>query len=191
MIDLLLKNKEWLFSGVGVVIIVGIFALLRRRFSGTKDPGQTVVVRLETPQSPRVSIEKTTSSEIPVRRTAPITLLQIHETLRNAPPLQREELREHYKGLYVEWDAYLSSASKEGGNSVRLSLSAGKGMDTNSLLKIFCNVSLHDYKELAILREGAPIRLFGKITKVDEWYVELAEAQLTFMGIETKDCSRN
>jgi hypothetical protein len=32
MIDFLLKNKEWLFSGVGVAVIVALVAIFRSRF---------------------------------------------------------------------------------------------------------------------------------------------------------------
>ena len=111
--------------------------------------------------------------------------MQIHEALKGAPPLQREELRKQYKGLYVEWDAYLSNAKKEQNDSVRLTLKAAKPTKPGWMLTIGCNVSLRDYQELAILKEGAPIRLFGKISEVADWDIELTEAQLTFKDRQT------
>jgi hypothetical protein len=170
MLEFLVKNKEWLFLGAGVAIIVALVAFFRSRFSHPRHPTQTVVVRLETSQAPTTPLSGATDRQIPVHRIAPVTFLQIHEALRGAPPLQREELRKHYIGLYVEWDTYLSDATKEKNDTVRLRLKPAKSStEPGRLLTIRCRVALRDYQELAILKEGAPIRLFGKIAEADDW----------------------
>jgi hypothetical protein len=186
MLDFLEKTKEWLFSGAGVAIIVALVAIVRSRFSHARHSTQTVVVKLETSQAPTTPLSAGTGPQIPVHRIAPVTFLQIHEALRGAPPLQREELRKHYVGLYVEWDAYLADATKEKNDTVRLRLKPAKSSTApGGLLTIRCRVALRDYQELAILKEGAPIRLFGRIAEADDWDVELTEAQLTFKAPQT------
>lgn len=109
--------------------------------------------------------------------------MDIHEAIMAAPLLQRAAVQEQYKGLYVEWDAYLQSARKEkNGDIVRLSLKPAKATEPGWLLDIGCKVSITDYKELSILKAGAPLRVSGRMAEVGEWNVELTDARLTFQG---------
>jgi hypothetical protein len=110
--------------------------------------------------------------------------MEIGDAIRKAPPLQREDLAKHYVGLYVEWDTWLDNATRVG-EKVNLSVRPGEGVgDKGFLTSIRCRVSLSEYRELALIKEGTHIRLSGKIAKAEQWAIELADAELKIIEKE-------
>ena len=90
--------------------------------------------------------------------------------------MQKNQVAKNYEGLHVEWDSKLSNAETKGGDNVLLLLVIGGPIGEY----IYCEVKLSDYKELGILKKGAPIRVTGRIKKVKDAYLELDEVQLFF-----------
>jgi hypothetical protein len=102
MISFIKKNKEWLFSGVGVVILVSLFSLLRLIFlPSTNTP---VTERANEPSGPKAS---------QISRS-PVTLEDIHQVLgdKSLTKLQRDEFLNKHKGRLVKWNGIVDSVNQ-------------------------------------------------------------------------------
>ncbi len=180
ILECLDKNKEWLFSGVGVAIVGCLGTLLWRKFfPRTASKDEAVVILQVSNEKLEQAITSKTLNETPpahITRIASITVAEITEALEKAPPLQKDEVAQHYNGLNVQWETRLWNATKEGDDSIRLTLDFGSG-DTNL---VFCNVRLSDYRELGVLPKGAPITVMGRIRAVAPKSATLENVQLFF-----------
>ena len=182
MIQFILDNKEWLFSGIGVTILILAITLIKKAFRGKKEQvpieeTQEIVIHL----NPSSDTEITKNKElIPVDKISPITFSHIEEAITNAPPLQRDDVKKHFIGIKVEWETYLKAASKDDEGIVTLRLSPGTEIE-DRLYTIRCKVAIEDYRELGILPEGTRIRINGEIVKADRWDVELTKVRLYFL----------
>jgi hypothetical protein len=180
LIDWLLKNKEWVFSGGGVAIVAGIFALVRRFRQKQHPETAPVIVRMEHGAA---LDQPDISSHVPVRaqRVSSITPAEIRAAIEAAPPLQRDALVTRYNGVRIEWDTELGSAEEAPNGTVKLFLRA-HGQGASLHYAVICKVNLADYRELAVLPEGANIRVNGTIEKATPNWVSLVEARLTFLS---------
>ncbi len=178
MVKLILENKEWLFSGIGVTVLMGVFFFIRHRLYRNKKEAQKVEIHLH-PSNETSKVDD--HSPIPIQRISPLSFSAIRESIEKSLPLQRDEVKKIFIGIKVMWDGYLKSASKEANDIVDLRLAPGSKL-IDSLSTIICRVSLKDYRELGILPEGAKIRIQGEIAKADSYDVELINTQLFFLG---------
>lgn len=178
VLDYLDQNKEWLFSGGGVVLIGFLGSLFWRRISKekTKNSGTLVVVQIPDGTATEAVATKLLADSRPthITRLASVTVADMTAALERAPPLQRDEVAKHYEGIAVQWDAQLFSAAKDGEDEVRLTLDFGPG-DSNL---VSCRVRLSEYRELGVLPKGAPISVIGKIQKVAPRIATLEDVQL-------------
>jgi hypothetical protein len=180
MINWIVQNKEWLFSGVGITvftIIYGVF-MNRRNASADKSVSQVIVhVHNETdgPYQPGIKDVKITPSSI--ERISRISYEAIRKALDSAPPLQQEDVKKHFVGINVEWDAVLNSATKADDEYIDLFLQAP---DKHTLNWITCRVRLSEYRELGVLPKNAKIRIHGEIENIETLFVSLTNVKLFF-----------
>lgn len=191
MMEYLKKNIEWIFSGIGVLIIIWLAGFVKRiilRKKTTVTPHKTA---LEIPQN--LSESQNSSSQqvqtlgeaekitpMPITRITPISLSEILNAVNSAPPLQQKQVAQNYKGIHVEWNTNLSSAEIEENDSVSLYMRTGERMRDI----IHCKVKLSEYRELGILQRGAPIRVIGRIKQVSDLCTELEDVKLVFIQPE-------
>ena len=172
------KNREWLFSGVGVAVVGFALSYLWHRFfpkKSSKD-GAVVIVQVTNSGAPSDAMLGRHHGDAPaqITKVASITLAEIVEALDKAPPLQKDDIAKHYSGLIVQWETKLYSAKKDDGDNVRLTLDFGS---KNSHL-VHCTVRLTDYRELGVLPKGAPITVMGRIKAVEYRSAMLEDVQL-------------
>lgn len=106
-----------------------------------------------------------------------LSIEDIEETIEKFPPAQRDDARNNFKGIKVEWDLYLFNARKERNNIIRLTL----GTEKRGFPFVICNVSLKEYPELAVLPKDTKIKIRGEIEKVDGLDIELTNVELFFL----------
>lgn len=104
-----------------------------------------------------------------VQNTISLSPLEIIEKFNEHPPLQREDAKNHYIGLWVKWKLSLGAIRKDDNDIIRLILygeyfSIGSGM--NVPVSISCSVPLSENKQLALLEEGAPVQVSGRISNI-------------------------
>lgn len=182
ILDWLDKNKEWLFSGVGVALLGYVGTLIWRRFHpAAKSKNEAVVIVQVSNEQMVYATTSGPRDETPpvhITKITPITITEITQALEKAPPLQQDSVGQHYIGLNVQWQAQLFGAEKDNDDNVRLTLDFG---NANPNL-VFCNVRLSEYRELGVLQKGAPITVMGRIRKVAPRSASLEDVRLFFHG---------
>jgi hypothetical protein len=182
MFQFILDNKEWLFSGIGVPIFIAIFVVIKNFLWKKKKPipikrNSEIVTNLNP------SGEKGITSDeiiVPINQISSITCQKIGELIKNAPPLQRDEVKKNFVGIKVLWDAYLCLASKDDEGIVSLWLSTGNELKDN-IYSIHCTVAIEKYPELGILPEGSRIKIQGEIAEADIYDIKLINVILCFI----------
>ena len=113
-----------------------------------------------------------------------ITPQQIMEKVRTAPPFQREEISEKYKGISVkDWEVYFSSITKLPEDKLRLSFF--RKHENFPPFFIFCEVGVRDYPEFQVMEEGHKIFLSGIISGVNYILgIDIIDAKLIFIKEE-------
>ena len=162
MIEWIVKNKDWLFSGVGVVVIAALVRWL---------------VTLVWPRPAAKPVLPTSPGH---RESYDVSADDIIKAIEQVPPFQRPSIARHYVGLKVEWPARFSSATSLGDDMVSVSLKYGWKNTFFLGPWIYCNVGLADHKEIAVLHEGAPVTVRGTIDSVEHGYIRLKDATLVF-----------
>ncbi|MGD0237480.1 MAG: hypothetical protein ABSC55_23490 [Syntrophorhabdales bacterium] len=185
MVEFITKNKEWLFSGVGVTVFIALIAVVRKVLSRKRKRPGTEIARSMTihlnPSSDGLAAHAAGEKNlVPLEKVSSLSFYRIGEMIDAVPPHQQDEIRKHFVGTKVSWDAYLNSATKNAGGIVTLYLSPGPGRIDRLLYQILCQVALDDYRELSVLPDGARMRIEGEIAKADKWDVELSKVKLYF-----------
>jgi hypothetical protein len=177
MLEFIWQNKEWLFSGAGIAVIAALIAWLRQR-NAEKNSKPQVVIHVNS-ATDSVLDNKTEQDIMPatIERISPVKFEMIKDTIEAAPPLQRDQVRNNFVDIKVEWDAFLRIASKDDAGFVGLWLTTVKDPPSNI---IHCKVLLSDYKELGVLPEGSKIRIHGEIEEANTWEVTLKNVKLFF-----------
>jgi hypothetical protein len=185
------KNKEWLFSGVGVAVIGYVAAHFWGRPNTKSQPAQSAVIIVQTSTQEAQQFNGTEQIDqgapAHITKISTITLAEILTTLEKAPPLQKNEIAKNYNGLNVQWETKLWSAEKKADELVNLTLDFGP----SDMHLVHCSVRLSDYRELGILPKGAPITVIGHIKEIGRQSATLDDVQLFFHSITTEVLSTN
>jgi hypothetical protein len=110
---------------------------------------------------------------------SPITPEQIYDAASYIPALKRADIFSQYLGLRVNWFTTLISAQREPGDDryVRLKLRAVGDLSAKET-SVFCAVRFSHYPELTHLGEHSPIRVIGRIDKIEEAGITLRDVEL-------------
>jgi hypothetical protein len=109
----------------------------------------------------------------------PITPEQIYDAASYVPALRRADVFRQYLGLRVNWFTTLRSARRESGddNHVHLQLrSLGEAIAMETT--VFCTVEFSRFPELINPGERSPIRVIGRINKIEEAGITLGDVEL-------------
>ena len=153
MIDFIIKNKEWLFSGIGVTVITVIFFLVRHAIVGRNNKQIKTSDHILKHTS---SLEKDNSGY-----SIHPTPKEIADEIDSLPPYQQVEAEKNYIGLKVKWDVSLSLVHHRDDNEVILSCTT-KGYSRYVKFKS----SLEKYPEIKIAKEGQKITVYGAIERI-------------------------
>lgn len=181
ILDLLIKNKEWLFSGLGIVLIVGLFSFFRKLINLQKKKSvpysvpQNLKVIIESPPSPTI-IETKPTPYSPTTNIIPIVNLspnEIIKTIKDAPLLQQSDVTKHYIGLKITCEGTLLDAVKKEKDIVRMLISS-----SNESFLFYVNKN--DYPGLGLLKNGAILKVEGMIESIESmpYYFILKDARI-------------
>jgi hypothetical protein len=152
MISWVIKNKGWLFDGIGVAVLLGLVRLGWYLFHRKAKPGVQVTTytypTTETPDNSKVFVKLDFST--------------ILKTIESLPPLQQVELRKEYIGHRIEFTGKLNAAyySYLDKDKIKVTL-----IDSNnSSVSAHCEVNAKDYPELKTMSKGREIKVQGEIT---------------------------
>jgi hypothetical protein len=173
MVNWIANNKEWLFSGIGVVLIVGAVSIVRRFFSKpTPKPEPSSNTPLQSPPSSLTSDLPTT----PVMKAE-----EILRSITSAPLLQQAELAKHYLGIHVDcWGALVNADTDKPGKVAMMILC--NSAPNSFPCFVWFEVNLDDYPGLGLLHDGDPIRVSGTFDSISISTVNLKNARLLTYG---------
>jgi hypothetical protein len=168
ILEMLIKNKEWLFSGLGIALIAGLISivlkLINRQNKESVLPSmpQNLMVITGAPPSPSIIEPKPSLYSPPTNIIPSESLLpsEIIKTIRDAPLLQQDEITKHYIGLKVIWEGKLSSAYTKKNDIVRMYM-------YSLHCTIIFEVNKNDYPGLGLLKEGTILTVEGIIETIE------------------------
>lgn len=172
MFDWIWDNKEWLFSGVGGIILVLVFSWFKNRIKSQKTQelplnGATLQDIIDAPPPPKQEPDILATSLSPGK---------IIKEVESVPFLQRPDISKQYEGIKVSWKGKLCNAKKINEKNIRLQITVTEGKDYTS---IFFNVNPKQYPGIGLLREGHEILVEGRIEEVSS-YIRLKAEKLIF-----------
>ena len=200
------KNKEWMFSGIGVAVVFAAikFVSVEWLTAHWQDIlfvfGSMLVVGFAI-YGFMQAFDKVLLSMFARKKPAPpptalsgpkritnVTPEFICAEIGNAPPLQQKTIATAYYGLWVDWTGTLFYAWETADNPgvANLSLRSNpRGVDD-----IRFAVKKSDYIELMHMREGARIAVQGRISEANPLRVTLEDVELSFPKDEAVDSER-
>ena len=166
-------NKEWLFSGVGGIIVVLVFSWLKNRIKSrkTQEPslnGATLQDIIDAPPPPKQEPDILATSLSPGK---------VIKEVESAPFLQRPDISKQYEGIKVSWKGKLSLADKINEKNIRLMIDVTEEKDSTFIIFY---VNPKQYPGIGLLREGHEILVEGRIEEVSSTYISLKAEKLIF-----------
>jgi len=154
-IDYIKKNQRWLFSGIGVLIISLILAIVAFFIKPifTEEPNE----QKELPQTNAISnIDKKDWEPSPY---------DISKKILAQPPLQRNSFLKNYIGISVSWDLSFQSAMYRN-EILRISFRYKP-----SLVLVICDVPSNKYPQFKLMHESEKLHVNGVISKIEAYDV--------------------
>jgi len=182
-------NYTWIFSGIGVAMLVAGYEWLRRRnkgrgtvlnslvnVSGSTITGSTLVGRdvIQT-----IHVTREISHPIEGEYSPTPTANEIRQQIYALPLLQQPAARRSYVGLRVKWPAQIEnlhqSRSKDG--IVGVSMRYG---DESWGATLYGEVELDKYPRLKSIYDGERVKVMGTIGEVQTGVIWLDLIRLEF-----------
>ena len=161
MIDWIIKNREWLFSVVGVAILLGVATFIRRRLSTKSTPTESSAVSMvmvvpNHNHQPKDSFEVEGYSKKPSPK-------EIWAAIQATPPFQQPAKSSSYVGLKVQWVTTFQSCTNQGVGKVKIHMT-----DPKSIQWVYLeDLEIEKYPQFKIAHTGARIQFAGTITRVE------------------------
>jgi hypothetical protein len=168
IIEYLSKNKEWLFSGLGILLLVTIIGFVGKLIGIYDKKGENVIQPSSKIQDQK--IESPRNSPINSDKLSPSKIM---ETIDQAPLLQQSEIVKHYIGLKVTWQGYLIGIVNIGNNNCRISI---KDKDFGTYIGFEINSIKHP--GLGLLKYGDILKVEGKIKNIDTLWIYLSDVKI-------------
>jgi len=166
MIDWIIRNKEWLFSGIGIIMIGLVWRSIVYFRNKAKHPHTTG----------DSSIEYDSNFRSLIRPGKIVALDNIFKGLQKIPPLQLKERARHYFGIQVKGFGKLSGVEELEEGLIVITL-----LPDSAVGFIRTAFSPDEYPGIGVVEHGAKIEIQGKITDIENRYgIYLSEAKLKF-----------
>ncbi len=122
---------------------------------------------------------RTNSSPKRQAKTGSLEPSEIFKEIETQPPLMRPQAARAYCGLEGDWPLTFANAQEGRSGEAHLYFN----FEPHDMRVIRGNVSLRKYPQLRQLHVGAPVRVRGKIQKVDAFFINLEIRDLVFAKV--------
>lgn len=166
MLQWIVDNKQWLFSGIGVTLVLGVFYVVRKLLSRKRNaPPQTE----STPPPPE---------QVPVTAARPVAkldLAKIRHDIESRPPYQRKQAIQNYIGLRFEFTGQLFSAEAKDEGKIQFCLHKSSG----KYPLVIGVVIEKEYPELKVMHQGTKMTVQGNMADFDSFVVTIDNVVIT------------
>lgn len=162
MLEYIIKNKEWLFSGLGISVLTVLFLIFRHIIEKRK---QLKIVPAHPNHKSTGTINDKTQRHSPSysqEYSAHPTPIEIAQSIKNLPPFQQNTAEENFVGIKICWELTLSLVHKRGENIVIL-MCESKGYSRY----VGVEASINEYPQIRVINEGQRLKVFGQITDIE------------------------
>ncbi len=183
MLEYLVKNKEWIFSGIGVFLLVAGIGIIkffwnRRKIKQSKRENFT----RENDSFKKAKVSALTDA----LERSNVTVKTIIDEIHNAPPFQQDTISENYKGIKVRWEGKLWDVEKiDFTNKFRQMVRVRfHPIPENLHYSVLLTANADQYPELKVAKQGSMIAAEGKIIRCSGkgMYVEIEPSKLIFFN---------
>jgi hypothetical protein len=182
-------NRTWLFSGLGVVLLLGALRWMRAFFRPrpTAQPSNLAISSsflVGSPVATGSNITQSVSITVPEGSQgtgefhSDPSADEITGYISSLPPYQQSQACANYEGLRVSWPTVLKSVSPEDDRSARVLMHYGEGGLNSS--SVFITVDVSKYPRLKISHRGTKLQVTGTIDEANDHWVKLKDATLSF-----------
>ncbi|MBU1164055.1 hypothetical protein KKA15_00660 [Patescibacteria group bacterium] len=183
MLEYIWQNKEWIFSGVGVVIIFTLLPSIVLLFKHRKNKKYADTDKPVSKSFPsndsieKIPIEKELSQKVKKMiedggyQLSP-TPEEIEEKVESVTPFQQSSIRESFKDIKICWKLEFSSLSISDNKKVTLYFHSKTGSILG--LSVICeNVDLEKYPTFKNSKRGSEVWVLGKIKEIETLHLRL------------------
>jgi hypothetical protein len=161
MLEWLVQNRQWVFSGVGLTVLAGVWYGVRRLLAALH--------AVRPAQLPPFDQEKFRARPLPS---------EVGKQVEAAPPFYREDRGREFEGLRVQWRLELRHAERKGDDTIGLILG-----EPGKLLRVSVHtrVPLDRYPDLKVAQPGTIIWVAGTISECSPFgggMIALSEVEL-------------
>jgi hypothetical protein len=169
MINWILGNKEWLFSGIGVALFGFVFyvwKVVSRRLPSPRTAGSSLSAAIQAPPPAPASLLEN-------HGVVSLSSKEVIASIRQAPLLQQPDVAKHYRDVSVAWRGELRGATKVAEDLVRVYVACAR-----SNVVVFFELKPSEHPGLALLRDGAPLAFEGQIEDANAEWISLRNVQV-------------
>ena len=195
--DFLANNKEWLFSGIGLLILGAFYKLIgfiinkKRKLKNLplEKPSaanftNTFAESEGDDHKKRVNsfsyIEDTiNNAALDSGREYPQKVINsisyIYDTIKNTPLLHQKNIAKEFIGMKFHCKCKFLSADKDDTNNIRVFAHI---IGEKEMRGIFFNIKQQDLPGIGLIKEGEILEITGNIAKVSELGIELENVKV-------------
>jgi hypothetical protein len=156
MLEFIVRNKEWLFSGIGVTILVAFVVIGKWIYKRSKNYTTQSISSEPSKLKSQASNESNEYYEHP-------TAKEIDDQISILPPFQQVGAEKNYIGLRIKWKVRVSLIFPGIGNAASISCN-----DTSGYFRyINIKVSLSEYPRFKSMSEKEAFWIYGEISGME------------------------
>jgi len=175
MKSMILENIRWIFSGIGVVIIVSLWTYFKRRRRRQQES------TLVGSQAEPIHRPLGAGTSLPPHAQI-IDTFEAVRIIKAAPILQQDAIAKHYEGTRVDCTGTLDYMAKWVDNNLRLDIEMWSKDPPLTRASIVFYVGPTEYTGLGLLKKGDPVRVSGIIDHASSVGFTLKDAKLISYG---------
>lgn len=192
MIELISKNYEWVFSGVGVLFLTLIINYVRKnknldskkineKYTIEGVGNENNVLEKNTIKDNSVNIQNSDNANVQIAnnltnnfvtiekekekgnsRISNFDATEIRDKIENSPPFQKKQIAKNYSGIRIKWDVSYQMSHDPEENNVRI-MSLFEG----HYPWVCFNVNLEEYPIFKTAEKDVIFTIIGKIIEYD------------------------
>lgn len=179
MMNFLEQNYEWIFSGIGVLVISAIYSFLikkKKKRSGQinlqnvniKDNADTNIQIANNLVNNNIVVQPASNPPIEAIIMYDKEPIEIIKTVDNTPPFQRNAVEASFSGLFVNWVVIFHDVLSKEGNIVTVMTNYKQQYPW-----IYFKVDIEKYPIFKVAREHEEFIITGRILKVSGHDIDL------------------
>jgi len=179
------QNYQWIFSGIGVLIIGLVIQHWVRKPKSTIKVKNLSLTNSAIASGSNISqtvqniVQTVAPNAAPARSEEHPTPGEIRDHIATLPPYGQLDACQHYEGLPVRWRVLLFAVEKSPTEICEVTLR----IPDKAALAIFCQVSTTDCPRLRVAKTDTPVEVSGFIERVRAGglAIRLRDAKIVFL----------